>query len=68
MKREWMNKTLLALSVQMVMGAAYAADEPALGEYEEVVEVEETVAESVAEPELGGYEQIIETEEKIAES
>ncbi|WDE16520.1 transporter [Acinetobacter schindleri] len=68
MKREWMNKTLLALSVQMVMGAAYAADEPALGEYEEVVEVEETVAESVAEPELGGYEQIIETEEKTAES
>ncbi|WP_436913886.1 putative pilus system protein FilC [Acinetobacter schindleri] len=68
MKREWMNKTLLALSVQMVMGAAYAADEPALGEYEEVVEVEEAVSESVAEPELGGYEQITETEEKTAES
>lgn len=68
MKREWMNKTLLALSVQMVMGAAYAAGEPALGEYEEVVEVEEAVSESVAEPELGGYEQITETEEKTAES
>ncbi|MFV5491718.1 transporter [Acinetobacter sp. ASP199] len=68
MKREWMNKTLLALSVQMVMGAAYAADEPALGEYEEVVEVEEAVAESVAETELGGYEQVTETEENTAES
>ena len=43
MKREWMNKTLLALSIQMVMGVAYAADEPELGGYEEVVEVEETI-------------------------
>lgn len=46
MKREWMNKTLLALSVQMLMGVAYAAEEPALGDYESV-ESEEAVVESV---------------------
>src|SRR5690554_4425553 len=46
MKREWMNKTLLALSVQVIMGAAYAAEEPTLGDYE-TVESEEAVAESV---------------------
>ena len=35
MNSTWMNKTLLALSIQMVMGFAYAA-EPALGGYEVV--------------------------------
>ena len=38
MERKWMNKTLLALSVQMVFGVAYAAETPQLGEYETVAE------------------------------
>ncbi|KWQ05995.1 hypothetical protein SE27_04415 [Acinetobacter harbinensis] len=35
-----MNKTLLALSIQMAVGVVYAAEAPALGEYETVDEVE----------------------------
>ncbi len=38
MNSKWMNKTILALSIQMVMGVALAADEPELGEYETVEE------------------------------
>ena len=38
MDRKWMNKTLLALSIQMVFGVAYAAEEPQLGEYETTAE------------------------------
>ncbi|MDO5542939.1 MAG: hypothetical protein Q4F77_06475 [Acinetobacter sp.] len=38
MDRKWMNKTLLALSIQMVLGVAYAAEEPQLGEYETTAE------------------------------
>lgn len=45
MNRTWMNKTLLAVSIQIVMGVAYAADEPSLGEYD-TVEQEEAVADS----------------------
>ncbi len=44
MNSKWMNKTFLALSIQMVMGVAFAAEEPGLGEYE-TVEQEEVVAE-----------------------
>ncbi|MDM1283914.1 hypothetical protein HXZ60_10100 [Acinetobacter towneri] len=47
MERKWMNKTLLALSIQMVFGVAYAAEEPQLGEYEtttEQAEVSDTAA------------------------
>lgn len=47
MDRKWMNKTLLALSIQMVFGVAYAAEEPQLGEYEtttEHAEVSDTAA------------------------
>ncbi len=40
MNRKWMNKTLLALSIQMAVGVVYAAEAPALGEYETVNEVE----------------------------
>ncbi|ENV71368.1 hypothetical protein F946_03047 [Acinetobacter johnsonii ANC 3681] len=43
--KTWMNKTLLAVSVQMILGVAYAAEEPSLGGYEtvgETVEVEQT--------------------------
>src|SRR5690606_18844188 len=47
MNRKWMNKTLLALSVQMTIGVAYAAEEPALGEYE-VVDQQETEVNSTA--------------------
>lgn len=38
MNSKWMNKTLLAMSIQLLMGAAYAAEEPSLGEYETVEE------------------------------
>ncbi len=41
MMKTWMNKTLLAVSVQMILGVAYAAEEPSLGGYE-TVEVEQT--------------------------
>ncbi|OTG70680.1 hypothetical protein B9T26_13125 [Acinetobacter sp. ANC 4169] len=74
MNRKWMNKTLLALSVQMAIGVAYAAEEPVLGEYE-VVDQQETEVEStssqpantqtvaavnaeVEEPALGEYEAV----------
>ena len=40
MNRKWMNKTLLALSIQMAVGVVYAAEAPALGEYETVDAVE----------------------------
>ncbi|VXA83285.1 putative pilus assembly protein (FilC) [Acinetobacter sp. 8I-beige] len=42
--KTWMNKTLLAVSVQMILGVAYAAEEPSLGGYEtvgETIEVEQ---------------------------
>ena len=68
---KWMNKTFLALSIQMVMGVAFAAEEPALGEYETVDEevVVETAAsvpaqtgqvetQTAEESELGGYEAV----------
>ena len=42
MMKTWMNKTLLAVSVQMILGVAYAAEEPSLGGYETV---DETVTE-----------------------
>ena len=38
MDRKWMNKTLLALSIQMAFGVAYAAEETQLGEYETTAE------------------------------
>jgi hypothetical protein len=38
MMNKWMNKTLLAVSVQMILGVAYAAEEPTLGGYEAVNE------------------------------
>ncbi|MNR91899.1 hypothetical protein D3C72_229180 [compost metagenome] len=44
MMKIWMNKTLLAVSVQMILGVAYAAEEPSLGGYEtvgETIEVEQ---------------------------
>lgn len=42
--KTWMNKTLLAVSVQMILGVAYASEEPSLGGYEtvgETIEVEQ---------------------------
>ena len=44
MMKTWMNKTLLAVSVQMILGVAYAAEEPSLGGYEtvgETIEIEQ---------------------------
>ena len=71
MNSKWMNKTFLALSIQMVMGVAFAAEEPALGEYETVDEevVVETAAsvpaqtgqvetQTAEESELGEYEAV----------
>ncbi|MCO8071567.1 transporter [Acinetobacter lwoffii] len=71
MNSKWMNKTFLALSIQMVMGVAFAAEEPALGEYETVDEevVIETAAsvpdqtgqvetQAAEESELGEYEAV----------
>ncbi|WP_171262768.1 hypothetical protein [Acinetobacter sp. ANC 4470] len=72
MNRKWMNKTLLALSIQVAIGGAYAAEEPALGEYEVVdqqqTEVDLTASQAtpsqsgavVEEPALGGYEAVAE--------
>ncbi len=75
MNRKWMNKTLLALSIQVAIGGVYAAEEPALGEYDVVdqqTEVDLTTSqatpsqsegESVAEePALGGYDAVDEPE------
>lgn len=69
MNSKWMNKTFLALSIQMVMGVAFAAEEPTLGEYETVDEevivetavpvqaqTEQVETQAAQEPELGGYE------------
>ena len=72
MNRKWMNKTILAMSIQVVMGVAYAADDQNLGEYESVDQetvVEESVAssstsqnstveENTAEPAIGQYETV----------
>lgn len=54
MNSKWMNRTLLAMSIQLVMGVAYAAEEPAVGEYEPA-EQQETVA---ADTSLGGYDAV----------
>lgn len=63
MNSKWMNKTLLAMSIQLVMGVAYAANEPGLGEYEAMEE--ETVVSSnepAADLGLGEYEQVDDAE------
>ena len=80
MNSKWMNKTLLAISIQMLMGAAYAAEEqPGLGAYEVVdqqEEVESTASQSVdvnsvggdnatEEPALGEYEAVDEQETQV---
>ncbi|WP_171264828.1 hypothetical protein [Acinetobacter sp. ANC 4654] len=71
MNRKWMNKTLLALSIQVAIGGAYAAEEPALGEYdvvEQQADVDLTASQAtpsqseggavVEEPALGGYDDV----------
>ncbi|MGE8541108.1 MAG: hypothetical protein ACN6NX_07385, partial [Acinetobacter sp.] len=55
MNSKWMNRTLLAMSIQLAMGAAYAAEEPAVGEYEQAEQQEETVASDTS---LGGYDAV----------
>ncbi|OTG80592.1 hypothetical protein B9T33_09215 [Acinetobacter sp. ANC 5054] len=78
MNRKWMNKTILAVSIQVVMGVAYAADDQNLGEYEPVDQetvVEEsatstpsdTVEETAAEPEIGQYESVEDSAEPAAQ-
>ena len=79
MNRKWMNKTLLALSIQVAIGGAYAAEEPVLGEYEVVGQQQTDVdlttsqvtpsqTEGVSraeEPALGGYETVDESEAAV---
>ena len=48
MKSKWMNRTILAMGIQLAIGAAYAAEEPALGEYEAAAE----------QPAVGGYDAV----------
>ncbi|CAM4251769.1 putative pilus system protein FilC [Acinetobacter pragensis] len=55
MKSKWMNRTLLAMSIQLVMGVAYAAEEPGVGEYEQTDQQEEAVA---ADNSVGGYDSV----------
>lgn len=55
MNSKWMNRTLLAMSIQLAMGAAYAAEEAAVGEYEQAEQQEETVASDTS---LGGYDAV----------
>lgn len=62
MNSKWMNKTLLAVSVQMLMGVAYA-NEPTLGGYD-AVEEQAVVAEDTT---LGGYDSVDETSTASAE-
>src|SRR5690606_182996 len=78
MNSKWMNKTFLALSIQMVMGVAFAAEEPALGEYETVdeevvvetttpvqAETEQVEIQASEDSELGEYETV---EEAVSET
>jgi len=48
MKSKWMNRTILAMSIQLVMGVAYAAEESTVGEYEQPEQQEQTVAADTA--------------------
>ena len=74
MNRKWMNKTLLALSIQVAIGGAYAAEEPVLGEYEvadqQQTDVDLTTLQATPsqaeEPALGGYETVDESEAVVS--
>lgn len=58
--KTWMNKTLLAVSVQMILGVAYAAEEPSLGGYEtvgETIEVEQATEQ--AQDQVGADQPIV---------
>ncbi|WP_422614538.1 hypothetical protein [Acinetobacter johnsonii] len=58
--KTWMNKTLLAVSVQMILGVAYAAEEPSLGGYEtvgETIEVEQATEQ--AQDQVGSDQPIV---------
>lgn len=59
MDRQWMNKTLLAVSIQMAIGVTYAA-EVELGGYqtEEPASALENHAETSADVGLGGYQTV----------
>ena len=59
-----MNKTILAMSIQLVIGVAYAAEEP-VGEYESVDQQVESVT---SEPEIGGYDAVDASEQQSTES
>lgn len=60
MNGKWMNKTFLVLSIQMVMGVAFAAEEPALGEYESVDEkvIETAAAAQTSQVESSSVEEV----------
>lgn len=66
MKSKWMNKTVLAISIQMVWGAAaYAAEEPQLGQYE-TVEEQQLASEATAPAENSSPEEV--STEAVAEA
>lgn len=66
MKSKWMNKTVLAISIQMVWGAAaYAAEEPQLGQYE-AVEEQQLASEATAPAENSSPEEV--STEAVAEA
>src|SRR5690554_5902602 len=66
MKSKWMNKTVLAISIQMVWGvAAYAAEEPQLGQYE-AVEEQQLESEATAPAESSSPEEV--SAEAVAEA
>lgn len=55
MKSKWMNRTILAMGIQLAIGAAYAAEEPALGEHKPAGQQQEAAAEQ---PAVGGYDAV----------
>ena len=66
MKSKWMNKTVLAISIQMVWGAAaYAAEELQLGQYE-AVEEQQLASEATAPAENSSPEEV--SAEAVAEA
>lgn len=60
MNNQWMKRTLLALSIQMVMGASYAAEAELEGEADLIEEVQST---AVANPPLDNPDQKTDTVE-----
>jgi len=50
MDRKWMNRTVLALSIQMLFGVAYAAEQPGALEKEKTANRQDIEAASPEQP------------------